>query len=87
MTLDIDVDMKQHADQKQVVGWNQAATLEKDKETAQKLWMHIAKIQVYLDNELRESDIQLVANNCQYVLGKAIDITAKTIRTCTNSKG
>jgi len=59
--------------------------MELDQETAKKLWMHIAKTQVY-HNGLRERDIQLDANYCQNVLGRVFDVTVKTIRICTKFK-
>jgi hypothetical protein len=55
---EVEADWQEEADQQRVVGWNLAAMTEKDLETAEKLWMDLAKVRAHLDAECAEDKVE-----------------------------
>jgi len=55
---EVEADRLEEADHERVVGWNLAAMTQKDLETAEKLWMDLAKETAHLDAECTEDEVE-----------------------------
>jgi len=82
----VGVDRQEEADHERVVGWNLAAMTEKDAETAEKLWMELAKERIPLDAQCTEDEVKQEAAWCQEAMSSVLDTTVKKIRICDRSK-
>jgi hypothetical protein len=84
---EVDMEMQKEARHLHVIGWNLAAMLPEDKEHVEILWKKQAMGRGYCGVESTGGDDESKAEWCLEALGKVLDATAKTIRSCTQSKG
>jgi hypothetical protein len=78
----VEADRQEETDHERVVGWNLAAMMQKDLETAENLWMDSAKKRAQQDAQCTEDEVEQEAAWWQEAMTSVLNATAKKIRIC-----